>query len=406
MTPAQPAHAGASSATTDGDPPDEDWAVRVLRWFATTLPVVLVALVVTPLVVRGGSLWPWQPVMAELGTMITVATQMVDGQVVFGTPTTATFAWTPFGALLLAPLALSSPLLWQVALVVATVCALQHVLSRLLGLRGRDLVLAGVLVVTLVEPVRMTLGVGQISVLLMLLVVVDLTPPVRVAPARRRLLPAGVLTGIATGVALFPVWVLFAVLWSGRRRVALTGLATAAACLLLGWIVMPGQSEALLEAEGRSAGFDVLSASNQSLATALARWGVPGNAAVLVALGMAVLGVWAASRWWQRELVVALGLAMVAGLMPLNPAWTWQFVGVVVLGAGLLRAWPRLPRALTIAAVVWAGWTSLSLPQLLASSSAVPGPAETLLAGIGPLLGVILVAVAALTAPRRRDSRN
>ncbi|MGA4668214.1 glycosyltransferase family 87 protein [Propionibacteriaceae bacterium Y1923] len=390
MTPPPQEHRGRAGG--------EDWAVAALRWFSTTVPVVLVALVVAPLVIEGGTVVPWRPVMTELGTMIVVATQMIEGQVVFGTATTANFAWTPFGAILLVPLALSGPLLWQLGSIVATVSALVHLLRRLLGLDGRALLLAGVAVVIMVEPVRTTLGVGQISLLVVLLVVVDLMSPK--APPRRRLLPTGVLTGIAAGIALTPAWVLLALLLAGHRRVALTGLATAASCLLVGWIVMPGQSEGLLEFAGPDP-VGALWASNQSLAGALARWHVAPILAGVLALVVAAAGAWAASRWWRDQPVLALGVVLLASLMPLNPAWTWQFVGVVVLGAGLLRDWDRLPKGLAVTAATWAVWTAVALPQLVASGSAVPGPWESALAAVGPLLGVAVIAVAGVAAPPR-----
>lgn len=377
----------------------EDWAVAILRWFSTTIPVVLVAVVIAPFVVAGGRLLPWQPVMPELGTMIQIAVRMIDGQVVFDTLTSANFAYTPFGALLIAPLGLSGPLLWQLVLLIASVSALQHLVARLLGLSGHQLVLVGSLTVILVEPVRMTLGVGQLSLLVMLLVVVDLIEPLRPRESQPRLLPQGTLTGVAGGIALTPIWVLVALLLSGRRRVALTGFAATLGCLLLGWIVMPGQSESLLEDSSRSTYADALWASNQSLVAALVRWGSPQIWAQLLALAVAAGGAWAAARWWRSQPVLGLGLVMVASLMVRDPAWTWQFVGVLVLAAGLLRAARHLPRSLLVIGGLWAVWTSVALPQLLASNSPVPSGPEVALASVGPVLVAILVGVAAVCAP-------
>ena len=406
MTPAPRPGATTSTEAPPRRAAGDDWALQVLNWFATTVPVVLVAAVIAPLVVAGGTLRPWQPVMPELGTMIQVATQMVDGQVVFGTAGAANFAYTPFGALLIAPLALSGPTLWQVAVIVASVSALQHLLHRLFGLDGHRLVLAGSLAVIMVEPVRTTVGVGQISLLVTLLVVADLTEPRHPSPHRRRLLPPGSLTGIAGGIALTPLWVLLALLLGGRRRLALTGLAAALGCLLLGWIVMPGQSEGLLDGSSRSTHADTLWAANQSLTAALARLGSPETLAQVMAVLVAIAGAWAAARWWSTEPVLALGLVMIGSLMPRDPAWTWQFVGVLVLAAGLWRGVARLPRPLLVLGAVWAIWTCLALPQLVAADGPVPSIGEALLGSVGPVLVVALVATAALTAPRHHSPRR
>lgn len=384
----------------------DDWAVAVLRWFSTTLPVVLVAVVIAPFIVDGGTLLPWRPQMPELGTMIQFATQMVDGQVVFDTVTFANFPYTPFAALLMAPLGLSGEMLWQLLLIVASVSALQHILSRLLGLADHQLVLVGSLVVLMVEPVRLTLGVGQVSLLVMLLVVVDLIEPVGRTRQRRRLLPQGSLTGIAGGIALTPLWILLVMLVAGRRRVALTGLAAALGCFVLGWIVMPGQSERLLDRSSRSTYGDALWASNQSLLAAMARLGSPEILAQVLALAVAIAGVWAAAHWWRDEPVFALGLVMFAALMPRDPAWTWQFVGVLVVAAGLLRALGRLPLAVLAIGGSSVVWTSLALPQLVGSSNPVPSVTEAVMGSIGPALVVLLVGAAVFTAPRRGEGHT
>lgn len=405
MTPAPPPGASPSTQTPRRAHDGEDWALGVLRWFSTTLPVALVALVMAPFVVAGGSLLPWRPVMPDLGTMIQVATQMVDGRAVFGTASTAHFVYTPFGALLLAPLALSGPTLWQVVLTVASVSALQHLLRRLFGLQGPQLLLAGSLVVVMVEPVRATLGVGQLSLLVMALVVADLTEP-RLGGRRGRVLPPGSLTGIAGAIAVSPLWVLLALLLAGRRRMALTGLAAALGCAVLGWIVMPGQSEGWLEGRTAPVVPDALWAANQSLGAALVRFGSPAVVGQVAALLVTIAGAWVAARWWRSEPVLALGLVLVVSVVGRDPAWTWQLVGVVVLTAGLLPGRRRLPGPLLALGGLWVGWAALGVPQLVAFGGPVPTGVEALLGSVGPVLVVLLVVVAALTAPGRRPRRR
>ena len=403
MNPAPPrGRTPTRDPVTMGRSQSEDRDRAILYWFSTTVPVVLVAVVIAPLVVAGGTLVPWQPVMPELGTMIAIATQMVDGQVVFGTSTTANFSYTPFATLLIAPLALSGPMLWQVVLLVASVSALQHLLVRLFGWEGPQLVLAGSLVVIMVEPVRTTLGVGQLSLLVLLLIVGDLIESPHPGKVRGRLLPQGTLTGVAAGIAVAPGWVLVSLLLAGRRRVALTGLAAGMCCALLGWIVMPGQSESLLAGASRSTFSDAVWASNQSLVAALVRLGSSEPVAQVGALLVALAGAWVGARWWRTEPMMALGLVLSTSLMPRDPAWTWQFVGVLVVASGVLHGVHRLPRMVTAVGVLWVLWTSLALPQLFSSNDPVPSTLEVWLGGVGPLVLVLLVGAMALTAPRMR----
>ena len=65
------------------------------------------------------------------------------------------------------------------------------------------------------EPIRTTLGYGQVNTILMALVVVDLLP----APGERRRFPQGVLTGLAASIKLTPaLFVVFDFLIGKRRR--------------------------------------------------------------------------------------------------------------------------------------------------------------------------------------------
>ena len=87
--------------------------------------------------------------------------------------------------------------------------------------RGWKLGLVGVAVVLAVEPIRTTLGYGQVNTLLMALVVADLLPD---APGERRRIPRGTLIGLAAAIKLTPaLFVVFAFL-IGRRRVAVTAI--------------------------------------------------------------------------------------------------------------------------------------------------------------------------------------
>ena len=95
--------------------------------------------------------------------------------------------------------------------------------------------LVGVAVVLAVEPIRTTLGYGQVNTMLMALVVADLLPD---RPGERRRIPQGTLIGLAAAIKLTPMlFVVFAFL-IGRRRVAITAMASFAIFTGIGAILL------------------------------------------------------------------------------------------------------------------------------------------------------------------------
>ena len=97
------------------------------------------------------------------------------------------------------PLAFGPYVFWQVVWTLALVGAQQSVLRRCRVPRGWVLGLLGVAVVLAVEPIRTTLGYGQVNTLLLALVAADLL--FGVARGRRW---AGVGVGLAMAVKLTP----------------------------------------------------------------------------------------------------------------------------------------------------------------------------------------------------------
>ena len=74
------------------------------------------------------------------------------------------------------PLAFGPYTLWQLVWTLLLIWAQQSVLKRCGVPRGWVLGLVGVAVVLAVEPIRTTLGYGQVNTMLMALVVADLLP--------------------------------------------------------------------------------------------------------------------------------------------------------------------------------------------------------------------------------------
>lgn len=148
------------------------------------------------------------------------------------------------------------------------------------------------------EPVRTTVWLGQINLLLMLLVLLDLPR----GPARW---PRGLGVGLAAGIKLTPLLFIPYLLLTGRRREAAVASSTALGTLLVGFLVAPRSSatywSGLFLESSRIA--EPAMISNQSLRGMLARIGdgsVPGGDLVwfLLAAALALAGLAVAARLW------------------------------------------------------------------------------------------------------------
>jgi alpha-1,2-mannosyltransferase len=159
-----------------------------------------------------------------------------------GLPDFLPFTYPPFAALLFTPLALVPNVVgatvFTAVSVVALVACLRQVATPLLrrvGIYAPVLAAALLGVALLVEPVTMTLGLGQINLVLMAICLADCV-------ARRPRWPSGLLIGVATAVKLTPgIFIVY--LWiTGRRRAAATATGVAAACAGIGALLRPGDS--------------------------------------------------------------------------------------------------------------------------------------------------------------------
>ena len=146
------------------------------------------------------------------------------------------FTYPPFAAVVMVPLALLpvwlSAALWT-ATSVGALAAVVVVARRALG-RSTPGWLVALLTAAAValEPVWQNLAFGQVNVLLMLAVLVDL-----VRPERRW---SGVLVGVAAGVKLTPLLFVVLLVLIGRRAAAGRAVAAFAVTVALGFAVLPG----------------------------------------------------------------------------------------------------------------------------------------------------------------------
>ncbi|MHA6630084.1 glycosyltransferase 87 family protein [Pseudonocardia sichuanensis] len=329
------------------------------------------------------------------GEHVSAGQPLYEGGVLLDLP----FVYPPFAAVLFAPLALLPLGLLKVLWTAAGVVLLAHVVRRCVPRAGLPAAVLLAVVATALDPVRTTLYLGQINIVLLALVVGDLLG----RPGSRW---RGVGGGLAAAVKLTPLVFVGYLLVTRRWRAAATAVATFVAAGALGFLAAPADSVAFwFEGTFASADriSDVAGPSNHSLNGMLGRMGVEGplpwlaGAAVLGAVTV-VLAV-RAHRAGQEVLAVTLcGLAS-AALSPF--AWSHHYVWVVPL-AVLLGA----------RAVAGQRWAAAGLLGVLVGTAAVvtrlPGPAvgpvpATGLISLRPDAYLLLaVAVLAVTAVHLR----
>ncbi len=381
------------------------------------VPAFVVALLLLPFVISGGKFSPWHPSTIDLQVYVYAVKDMLVGKDIFLTTTPGWglyFIYPPISAVLMVPLAFGPYVFWQVVWTAALVLAQQSVLRRCGVPRGWKLALVGVAVVLAVEPIRTTLGYGQVNTLLMALVVADLLPD---APGERRRIPQGTLIGLAAAIKLTPaLFVVFAFL-IGRRRIAVTGMVSFAVFTGIGAVVLFSET---VEFFGGLSGGNTRTASplyvgNQSLLGLFFRLGGSSKTMTLLGLGVAAVvaltGTWAAAAWWRRgQHVFAVALVGLCTCLASPLSWTHHYVWIVPMAVAVLRG--GMPRWARGVAAFWVLWVCACLPLGVLpygggrerSYSAL----QELVANLGPALGAVLMLGLGLQllAARRRAGRR
>lgn len=239
------------------------------------------------------------------------------------------FTYPPFAALVMLPMAY---LPWNAAIVVSvtlTVVTSAVVIWRLLDPVARRsgwtrwfALAVALCLAAAYEPMRETVNFGQVNMLLLFLVAVDL---LWLLPARSRW--AGVGIGLATAIKLTPGIFIVYLLVTGRWRAALTTVGTAAVATLVAAGLFPDASrefwtEALWNTDRVG---ELAFVSNQSLRGVVARLDPqhPSTIAWLL-LVLVTLVIWG---WRSRAAVAAgdeaTGLALTGAVMCLVSPVTW-----------------------------------------------------------------------------------
>jgi alpha-1,2-mannosyltransferase len=373
---------------------------RLSRAALEFLPPFAVALLILPFIIQYGKLIPWQPSTIDLQVYVYAVKDMLAGKDIFATTTpfwNLYFIYPPIAAILMTPLAFGPYALWQVVWTGGLVWAQQSVLKRCGAPRGWKLGLIGIAVLLAVEPIRTTLGYGQVNTILMALVIADLLPD---APGERRRIPQGTLIGLAAAIKLTPaLFVIFAFL-IGKTRVAITAMISFAVFTGIGAILL--FRETLVFFGGLSGG-DTRTASplytgNQSLLGVFFRLGDSSRVTALVGLAvsaiLAVLGCVVAAQWWRHdEKVFAVAIVGLTTCLASPLSWTHHYVWILPLGMAVLS--PGVPRWARFLGGFWVVWVCVCLPLAVLPYG---GGRERqfdflqqLVANLGPVIGVILV---------------
>jgi alpha-1,2-mannosyltransferase len=296
------------------------------------------------------------------------------------------FTYPPFSAALLVPLtwlpegpAEILVLLASVAVVVLVTWWLVAPVARRHGVSSWFSVALAVPVVLAMEPIRLTLGEGQLNMFILALVLAD------VVALRRGRAWCGIGIGLATACKLTPgLFIVFLAL-IGRRRAAVVATGTTLGATLLGFVVAPGTSwqywTSTLWDTSRVGQLD--NPWNQSMLGLLAHVSDPAPPDrllwALLAAGVAVLGLGRAVRVYRRgDDLAAVTLAGLTACLVSPISWVhhlyWVVPALVVLAdvaagtpvLGTVSSWSRdRPRAPAVGAGLLA--VAVAVPFLLST---------------------------------------
>ncbi|HEU4908210.1 MAG TPA: glycosyltransferase 87 family protein [Propionibacteriaceae bacterium] len=386
--------------------------LRVARGIGICVLPVLVALYVGA-TTFGGSLIPWRPGMVDLEVYSRAGSVLLAGGNFYDLPGPLQFLYPPFAAVLAVPLALLPATVVQVGWTAAGALALVAILHRF-GLQGWLLSVASAVAVYVVEPIVQTLAFGQLGIFLVALVVLDLVPGPRLF--RRRLLPEGVLTAIATAIKLTPAIFVVYLLAVRKYRALLVAVITAVVVTLISAAIVPATSYEFwtrLAHGDTGLGHSIIYYTNQSVMADIVRIFGLGSTPAIVGLVLsavvAISGVWAAVLWHRLgDVRLAVNLCGVAGLLASPVSWLHHFVWVVPLAMSLLERRPIGPRRLPawFLALGWlfVGWVVVAPFTRLPNGADVElqwSWSQHLLASITAVVGLALLAASIMIARPR-----
>lgn len=338
-------------------------SVKKILWLVLlAIPPIFAVLYSGATGVADGQLSPWTPVMLDLDVYQRTGHLVLQGQPFYVTKDWLPFIYPPFAALLSVPLALVAQIPAQVIWLLLNAAMMMAVIHRL-GFKGWHWSAVSFAAIWFVEPVRTTLGFGQVNLFICGMVALDLIPGPHVF--KKRLLPQGWLIGIATAIKLTPALFAVYLFLSGRIKPALVAFGSFCIVTIIGFIALPEQSVLFwTRLVGGDSGMNATMKyyTNQSVFGVWVRFAevdtshsVPKGAFLAAAL-VALLGL-LASVLWQRlgRSSLAFGLCAMTALM-VNPiSWSHHWVWVVPFALLLVRD-TKIPAAIRGYGIVYSVW--------------------------------------------------
>lgn len=313
---------------------------RIALAILYAIPPLFAAVYAGATEIADGQFSPWRPVMIDLDVYRRSAELFMQGKDFYNVdPSLLPFIYPPIAVLMSVPFALFDLFATQVFWLVLNGLMVMALVYRL-GFKGWQLSIVSTAAIWLIEPMRMTLGFGQVNIFLMGLVAYDLLPGPRLLGNRKRILPQGWLTGIATAIKLTPALFAVYLFLSGRIKPAIVAFVSFVVATVIGWIVLPGAS---LDFWGRLIGGDsginagLKYYTNQSVIGSYVRFtgvepdGIPLGGLVL-ALLVILIGVVAAVLWHRLgHAGYAVCLAALTSLLASPISWSHHFVWILPL---------------------------------------------------------------------------
>ncbi|MBV8929255.1 MAG: DUF2029 domain-containing protein [Mycobacteriaceae bacterium] len=355
-------------------------------WMAWLGPIVLATALLLYLIEY--LCWPAYLMQIDVLVYRFGAQRVLDGRDLYatgilGNPRDLLFTYSPFAALCFIPLALLGRLCVQILSLAASLALLTYAVHRMLRSAGARPPQAGAgapqgvwsltaLLVGLIawlEPVRFSVQLGQINLAILAVVVAEV-----LAPPQRKW--AGVALGIVAGIKLTPVLFIVYLAMIGRRRAALLATAALAGTIVIGFLVLPKDSNYYWLARH----FDDPRRINRDPGVSFnvdglfLRMHYPTTLGTVVAIALAIAGLalaLAAHRRGHAVLGIALvGLAMTtASPFSWSHHWVWLAPLIVHLG---YRA--HVLKSARSACAMWFLWAACAAwPVSLQGKTPEPG---------------------------------
>ena len=307
------------------------------------------------------------------------------------------FTYPPFALLALGWTSLVNAVAAFTAMTALSVSGLLIVVKKL-GPQSSWMAVALLGATIWLEPVRSTLGFGQVNVVLLAVVVVDVF---FVPPTWR-----GVLVGLALAVKLTPgIFILYFILTRQRRALVLMVLS-AASSSLFAFAVLPSDSWhywTQLVLQNRAG--PTFYAGNQSLSGMVARIlgdsAASGAVTVFLAVGVVATSILAAVRIRRDDCLGRFGIVGLMGLLISPISWTHHWVWAIPI-----TIWAINPARTSVTRIVGA---ALVLTMLIGPQWLLPhghdrelmwGPVALIVGDLYVLVALALIVVIAVRGDR------